>query len=103
MQFSAKLINRLRHFQMEHTKDSPVLQLDPIPNVDSDKLLLGKAMREMSKDMVVFLRCALDYKENRKTVDNNVNNKAFLLYNQVNITYKNYKICSLKSRKFCFL
>ncbi|KAG2237455.1 hypothetical protein INT48_005488 [Thamnidium elegans] len=82
MQFSAKLINRLRHFQMEHTKDSPVLQLDPIPNVDSGKLYLGKAMREMSKDMVVFLRCALDYKENRKTIDNNVNNKAYLIYNQ---------------------
>lgn len=85
MQFSAKLINRLRHFQLGQPKpiENPMLaSADVCPNVDCNNLHLGKAIREMAQDFVVFLRCALDYKDNRKMLENSLNNKGYLLYRQ---------------------
>lgn len=85
MQFSAKLINRLRHFQIEHVQriDYPIRQEDMLDNITCNNLHLGKVVREMSLDLIVFLRCALDYKENKKSVDINNNKKAYLIYKQV--------------------
>ncbi|KAG2206111.1 hypothetical protein INT47_003760 [Mucor saturninus] len=74
MQFSAKLIHRLRHVQVD--------DLEKAFKVDCNNAHLGRILRDMAQDLVVFLRCALDYKENRKLLDNNVNNKGYLRYNQ---------------------
>lgn len=83
MQFSAKLINRLRHLQMDYSPRFPITD-DVLFKIDCSHSRLGKTIREMAEDLVVFLRCALDYKENRKLLDSNVNNKGYLMYNQVN-------------------
>ncbi|KAG1468862.1 hypothetical protein G6F56_003593 [Rhizopus delemar] len=63
MKLSAKLIHRLRHFQLnENTFYSIQLKDTPI----NCNIQLGKILCEVSEDMVVFLRCALDYRENKK-------------------------------------
>ena len=75
MKFSAKLINRLRHFQA-----GPLYTSAEEP--DCSNLHVGKAIRDMAEDLVVFLRCALDYKENRKVLDNSGSNKGYARYRQ---------------------
>lgn len=94
MQFSAKLINRLRHFQFGPSSiavKKPIFD-SPITTTSADdtcvhgdacgNVRLGKAIREMAEDFVVFLRCALDYRENRKVLENSINNKGYIRYRQ---------------------
>jgi hypothetical protein len=65
MQFSAKLINRLLYFQPEeHNYD-----------------FVGTNLLDMTKDLVVFLRCAIDYKANRKVIAGS--SKVLDLYKKV--------------------
>lgn len=94
MQFSAKLINRLRHFQMDINQELPPTD-ETMFKIDFRNVRLGRTLREMSEELVVFLRCALDYKENRKLLDNNIDNKGFLRYNQVRYRHTLYNIYGL--------
>jgi hypothetical protein len=94
MQFSAKLINRLRHFQLGRVKvvfSVPSEMDDKSPNncenVNCNNVHLGKALVDMTEDLVVFLRCAVDYKENRKHLEASEHNEGFIVYNKVNILF----------------
>ncbi|KAI9300816.1 hypothetical protein BJ944DRAFT_243847 [Cunninghamella echinulata] len=52
----------------------------PVP---SDRTLIGKHICDMAESFVVYLRCALDYKHNRKKVDNRLqHNKGFMHYQE---------------------
>ncbi|CAO3632867.1 unnamed protein product [Cunninghamella echinulata] len=52
----------------------------PVP---SDQTLIGKHICDMAESFVVYLRCALDYKHNRKKVDNRLqHNKGFIHYQE---------------------
>ncbi|KAI8333306.1 Dbl homology domain-containing protein [Chlamydoabsidia padenii] len=52
----------------------------PSPN---DQLLLGKELCAMASHFVVFLRCALDYRSNRKRLDHRTqHNKGFAVYQE---------------------
>lgn len=92
MQFSAKLINRLRHFQLNfvnkatgadpHAHPSADDQ-DTCSNIDCNNLQVGSILVDMAEDLVVFLRCALDYKGNRKHLDNTEHREGFVKYRQV--------------------
>ncbi|CAO3701379.1 hypothetical protein G6F70_004739 [Rhizopus microsporus] len=76
MRFSAKLIHRLRHLQLDKraTTDSPkiIYPFNAMPPLVEccHGGQLGKILCDMSEDMVVFLRCAIDYRENRKLLQN---------------------------------
>lgn len=92
MQFSAKLINHLRHFQLGRTKVIPSISADDKSHKDSeslncDNVHLGKVLSNMSEGLVVFLRCALDYKENRKHLDTSEHNEGFAVFNKVKDGY----------------
>ncbi|KAI8638399.1 Dbl homology domain-containing protein [Parasitella parasitica] len=89
MQFSAKLINRLRHFQLNYvnkvvstTPNPPADHADTCSNVDCNNLQLGSILVDMAEDLVVFLRCALDYKGNRKHLDNTEHREGYVKYRQ---------------------
>ncbi|KAL9549523.1 hypothetical protein MBANPS3_005172 [Mucor bainieri] len=79
MAFSSTLIRRLRQ-----------LQVDKIPckedindfNCQTDQVNIGLILREMTESMVTFLRCALDYKSNKKLMDQRKSNKAYALYKE---------------------
>ncbi|OAD03292.1 hypothetical protein MUCCIDRAFT_81292 [Mucor lusitanicus CBS 277.49] len=79
MAFSSTLIRRLRQFQVdkipckEHLND---------PNCQTDQVNIGLVLREMTESMVTFLRCALDYKSNKKLMDQRKTNKAYALYKE---------------------
>ncbi len=82
MKFSAKLIHRFRHLQFEHEdEDSGLKTVSPFENkaLTCKNSQLGKILCEMSEELVVFLRCALDYRENRKLL----HHKAYEIYRQV--------------------
>lgn len=52
----------------------------PVP---SDQTLIGKSICEMAEQFVVYLRCALDYKYNRKKFDHRIqHNKGFAGYQE---------------------
>ncbi|CEP07523.1 hypothetical protein [Parasitella parasitica] len=89
MQFSAKLINRLRHFQLKYvnkgvstTPHASAEHEDTCSNVDCNNLQLGSILVDMAEDLVVFLRCALDYKGNRKHLDNTEHREEYVKYRQ---------------------
>ncbi|KAG2194377.1 hypothetical protein INT46_011095 [Mucor plumbeus] len=88
MQFSAKLINRLRHFQLNYVKgvstvpQSSADNEDTCKNIDCNNLQLGSIVVDMAEDLVVFLRCALDYKGNRKHLDNTEHREGYVQYRQ---------------------
>ncbi|KAI8355713.1 Dbl homology domain-containing protein [Blakeslea trispora] len=88
MRFSAKLINRLRHLRVRNVKE-----FDPFPMSDKDiqqnaegadcnSLYLGKILLDMAEDFVVFLRCAVDYRDNKKQLDMTSKNEGFLHFQQ---------------------
>ncbi|KAI8099002.1 Dbl homology domain-containing protein [Halteromyces radiatus] len=54
-------------------------RLLPSPN---DQLMLGKEICAMAHHFVAFLRCAVDYKMNRKQLDQKEHNKGFASYQE---------------------
>ncbi|KAI7900955.1 Dbl homology domain-containing protein [Cokeromyces recurvatus] len=85
MQFSAKLINHLRHLQMGPVKE---MGMNPCGNMECNNLRLGKILVDMAEDFVVFLRCALDYKGNRKCLDSRENTIGYIQFKQRLLTRK---------------
>ncbi|KAI9486312.1 MAG: Dbl homology domain-containing protein [Benjaminiella poitrasii] len=79
MQFSAKLINHLRHFQLGYVKET---ENTPCGSIECNNLRLGKILVEMAEDFVVFLRCALDYKGNRKSLDSHDDKIGYVQFRQ---------------------
>jgi hypothetical protein len=84
MKFSSTLILRLRNAQIEKpTLNYQDSVTDPNCQACPTDVNVGLVLREMAEQMVVFLRCALDYRANRKLLDQKKNNKAYALYNEV--------------------
>ncbi|KAK4515956.1 uncharacterized protein ATC70_010916 [Mucor velutinosus] len=79
MNFSSILIRRLGQFQVD--KIPPKEEVND-PNCQTDQVNIGLVLREMTESMVTFLRCALDYKANKKLMDQRKTNKAYTLYNE---------------------
>ncbi|KAI7894925.1 Dbl homology domain-containing protein [Mucor mucedo] len=82
MRFSSTLIIRVRNDQMERS-DGNISQediADPDCQTSLNNVNMGLILRSMVEYMVVFLRCALDYKTNKKTLDMRLNKKAYALY-----------------------
>ncbi|KAI7849628.1 Dbl homology domain-containing protein [Circinella umbellata] len=91
LQFSAKLLQKLQYFQFDDTEPSNYLLLnakninklkDDSPGGCADGICIGQTMCDMATDMVVFLRCALDYKENVKILKNGKQNKGYKRYRE---------------------
>lgn len=85
MRFSSTLIIRVRNDQMERS-DGNISQediADPDCQTSLNNVNMGLILRSMVEYMVVFLRCALDYKTNKKTLDMRLNKKAYALYAEV--------------------
>jgi hypothetical protein len=81
MQFSAKLINRLRHFQLYSAVKLNEVKEGPCANIECDNSYIGKAIVAMAEDFVIFLRCAMDYSSNRKILRSS--EKGYEMYKQV--------------------
>lgn len=79
MAFSSTLICRLRQFQVDKIPCKEDLN---DPNCQMDQVNIGLVLREMTESMVTFLRCALDYKSNKKLMDQRKTNKAYALYKE---------------------
>lgn len=79
MSFSSTLIRRLRQFQVDKI---PCKDAINDPNCQIDEVNIGLVLREMTESMVTFLRCALDYKSNKKLLDQKKNNKGYALYKE---------------------
>lgn len=86
MQFSAKLINLLRRFQIHYIDNvSPSLSNDEeaCAHIECNNLYIGQKLVDMSEDLVVFLRCAIDYRENRKQLDATEQRAGFTRYREL--------------------
>lgn len=46
---------------------------------------IGAMLRDVAEHMVVFLRCAIDFKSNRKLMDQRQNTKGYSLYLEVSL------------------
>ncbi|KAI9498445.1 Dbl homology domain-containing protein [Zychaea mexicana] len=104
LQFSAKLLQKLQYFAGLDQVDPPHLLLDDndsghTSSIDGDDnsyvgedpsapvgcvgdVCIGSTMCEMAHDMVVFLRCALDYKENKRLLKMSRHNKGYRRYRE---------------------
>ena len=96
LQFSAKLLQKLQYFQFDDASplDPLLLGVKDISKLKDDStggctdgVCIGQTMCDMATDMVVFLRCALDYKDNIKILKNGKQNKGYKRYREVNIIY----------------
>ncbi|KAL7319370.1 hypothetical protein PS15m_002514 [Mucor circinelloides] len=79
MTFSSTLIRRLRQCQVDRIPSKEDVN---DPNYQADQANIGLILREMTESMVTFLRCALDYKGNKKSMDQRKTNKAYALYEE---------------------
>lgn len=79
MTFSSTLIRRFQQFQVDKI---PCKEDMNDPNHQTDQVNIGLVLREMTESMVTFLRCALDYKSNKKLMDQRRTNKAYALYKE---------------------
>ncbi|KAF7731686.1 epithelial cell transforming sequence 2 oncoprotein-like [Apophysomyces ossiformis] len=85
MQFSSRLIRRFQ-CRAECPNSLPESMMD----ADKDlmcascysEIPLGQIIRDMAEMLIVFLRCALDYKDNRRILDQSQDNKAYALYRE---------------------
>ncbi|KAG0168624.1 epithelial cell transforming sequence 2 oncoprotein-like [Apophysomyces sp. BC1034] len=86
LQFSARLIQRLRHFQFDCViSDMPIRvdpALDPTCSSCPSNVFLGQCLLNLAEELVVFLRCALDYKGNRKLLEGCESNKGYVRYRE---------------------
>ncbi|ORZ03326.1 Dbl homology domain-containing protein [Syncephalastrum racemosum] len=79
LQFSAALLRRLQCLQFDHdacTKPYHLL----MDGADSAPQCVGRTLLDLSECMVVFLRCALDYKANRKLIEQQKHIKGYVRY-----------------------
>lgn len=88
MRFSSTLIIRIRNDQIERAMGSVCQDAitDPSCQTCPSNVNIGLVLRGLVEHMVVFLRCALDYKTNKKTLDMRLNKKAYALYTEVMFT-----------------
>ncbi|KAF7722957.1 epithelial cell transforming sequence 2 oncoprotein-like [Apophysomyces ossiformis] len=86
LQFSARLIQRLRRFQFDCVVADLPVKIDPADDPDCSScpsnVFLGQCLLNLAQDLVVFLRCALDYKGNRKVLEGCESNKGYLRYKE---------------------
>lgn len=79
MKFSLTLIYRLRKLELEQrSKDGSRSNVWPISDIN-----VGSVLRDMAELMVVFLRCALDYRANRELIDKKHQHKVYTVYKEV--------------------
>ncbi|CEI86583.1 hypothetical protein RMCBS344292_01018 [Rhizopus microsporus] len=78
MKFSLTLIYRLRKLELEQrSKDGSRSNVWPISDIN-----VGSVLRDMAELMVVFLRCALDYRANRELIDKKHQHKVYTVYKE---------------------
>lgn len=91
MKFSLTLIYRLRKLELEQrSKDSSSSNVWPISDIN-----VGSVLRDMAELMVVFLRCALDYRANRELIDKKHQHKVYTVYKEVKVIKVSFKPCFL--------
>lgn len=86
MQFSSRLIRRFRcRAECSDSLSESMMDADKDLMGAScySEIPLGQIIRDMAEMLIVFLRCALDYKENRRILDQSQDNKAYALYREV--------------------
>lgn len=86
MKFSSSLIVRLRNAQIQSTDSTDIcedIEHDPSCQTCPNDVNIGYVLCDMAESMVTFLRCAVDYRANKKTLDQRINHKAYALYNEV--------------------
>jgi hypothetical protein len=79
MVFSFTLICRMRQFDDSNWMDAQATTDCPI----ADDVQVGLVLRDMAESMMTFLRCALDYRANRKLLEQRQSNKYYTLYKEV--------------------
>jgi hypothetical protein len=89
MQFSAKLINRLRRVRFfDSVSVNPACAaLKEDGHIDCNSVYLGSILLDMAEDLVVFLRCAVDFRDNQKQVDDNERRGYYSHYKKVILHY----------------
>ncbi|KAI8371329.1 Dbl homology domain-containing protein [Radiomyces spectabilis] len=88
MEFSSSFIQRLRlNVQYEPKLLNPTTSPFEPPEIDiksvkcPSDVLVGQALCDLAEDLVVFLRCAIDYKTNRKMLDTKTSgNKLYMAW-----------------------
>lgn len=86
MKFSSTLIVRLRNAQIKSADGTNIckdIAVDPMCLSCPNNVNIGYVLCNMAESMVTFLRCAVDYSANKKTLDQRLHNKAYALYNEV--------------------
>jgi hypothetical protein len=87
IRFSSTLILRLRTAQIAKSPCAGTVckeaSVDPSCQTCPIDISIGSILRELAEHMAVFLRCALDYRANKKLVDHKMHNKAYALYSEV--------------------
>jgi hypothetical protein len=81
MVFSFTLICRMRQFDDSNWMDAGDIAIHNCPIADD--VQVGLVLRDLAESMVVFLRCALDYKANKKLLDQRQSNKSYAQYKEV--------------------
>lgn len=84
MVFSFTLISRMRQFDDSNWIDANVVWANDCSMADD--IHIGLVLNDMAESMVTFLRCALDYKANRKLLDQRHSNKSYSQYKEVRST-----------------
>ncbi|KAI9259814.1 Dbl homology domain-containing protein [Helicostylum pulchrum] len=85
MKFSYTLIVRLRNAQIKSADGTDICKdvvVDPMCLSCPNDVNIGYVLCDMAESMVTFLRCAVDYSMNKKTLDQRLHNKAYALYNE---------------------
>lgn len=80
LQFSATLLRRLQCLQFDHKACTKPYHLLMDGATESAPQCVGRTLLDLSECMVVFLRCALDYKGNRKLVEQQKHIKGYVRY-----------------------
>lgn len=92
MRYSSTIIISIRNDQIEKSASTGGICQDDIADpscqICPDNANIGLVLRSIPELMVVFLRCALDYRTNKKIFDLRMNKKAYALYNEVNTRTK---------------
>ncbi|KAI8994921.1 hypothetical protein BDB01DRAFT_902589 [Pilobolus umbonatus] len=77
MEYSFKLLYGLRKSQLAFTSTQTV---DVSSHKIGANINVGRVIRDLAEYLVVFLRCSIDYKTNKKGIDQVGRNKGYALY-----------------------
>ncbi|KAI9485441.1 MAG: Dbl homology domain-containing protein [Benjaminiella poitrasii] len=97
MSFSSTLIHRFKNSNQNEEKgeSGSTLVSDQLDDINNkmealntgcspllDDVHIGQILHDMAEFMIIFLRCALDYKSNKKLLNQSKHNKGYALYRE---------------------